>query len=265
MKKRVNIILSIIGILIALSYVVGIIVSLIFDTKETILWLARMATFGIAIYSAIKLNNKLKSKNNIDWANYHDLDTICGWLCFSSWCFLGMSILYIIFPINNYQSTYEPNNYSAAIVYFFISLFSFWSYISLILAKRNGLFLVRAYLISITSCLVMLQTILCTRIPDINLDSLLCATNWTSHDIFNNMIFPILGTLFVCSIIALCIKGLIISFRPHIVKLFKDSSISFLQILVILLLWVSIVAIRNTKITYTQTPQSNYPALNSSK
>lgn len=264
MKRIGNILLPIIVAIIGLSYVIGIIVSLIYDTKETLLWFAEMAIFGITIYSAIKLNDKLKSKNKIDWTNYHDLDVICGWLYFSSWFFLAMSIRGIIFPINNYQSTWEPNNYSSAVVFFLISLFSFWSYISLIMAKRNALFLLRAYLISITSFLIMLQTISCTKLPNINLNSLFYITNWSSQNIFN-IIFPILGTLFSCSIIALCIKGLIQSFKPHIVELFKDSSISYLQILVIILMWVGIVAIHNTKITYTETPQSNYPALNSSK
>lgn len=258
MKRVVKFILSIIGVIIGLSYVIVIIVSLIYDTKETLQWLIGMVAIGIVIFYLVKLNDKLKSKNKIDWGKYDDLDAIRVCLYVASLFSLIEAIVCPLFELH-----YVPIN--TIILFLIIFSYSFWAYISLTLAKRNALFILRAYLISITSLLVLRLTIICTESPNVNLDSLFYITNWSSQNIFFNKLSPILATLFICSIIALCIKGLIQSFKPHIVELFKDSSISYLQILVIILMWVGIVAMFNTQITFTETTQSNYPALNSSK
>lgn len=238
MKRIGKIIGTILLVLFCGLELFGLIIGLILNTKETISWLVVVAIIGIVIFVLIKLHNKLMSKNKIEWDKYRELNGICGWLCFASWFWLGVIIdgIYQDRAINSEQIIFLP-----------LLVFSFWTYFSLIFGKRNTLFLLRSYLISIASlfglCLITISGRFLEQINDNAID-----------------------TIFICSIIALCIKALIISFRPHIVELFKDSKIAYWQIFVIVLLWASTITLFNTDtITFTKETHSEYPALNTSK
>lgn len=258
-RKRIGvIILNIFFIIIGIYVICDIVYGLIFDTKETLISVVSTVIFIIMVIVAGRIHATFKCKDKIDWNKYPELESICGWLYFFSWLFLGVSINDFFSPINVIASTGEPI-YSTSASYFLLSIFSFWSYISLIMAKRNALFILRAYLISMASLLVMIQTVICSkRLPDLNLA---CVSSQTIEQI----IYFIIVFILISAIFALCIKGLIISFSSHIAELFKDLNFSYWQILVMILLWASIITVFNTNITFTKETQSDYPALNVSK
>ena len=244
-----------------LSFIGLIVKGLICDgVKETLIDAVKL----IIIYSlgctAIVIPCILQDKNKIDWKSNHDLLITSVWIYIASWSFLFITAMEIISPCIQIKSTGSPN-YSLALIYFIISIFSFWTYFSLILGKRNALFLLRSYFVLSISCYISCLIKFCTRlIPDIDISTFFSTLNFNSR-----FLSETLSLTMLCAIIALCIKGLIISFRPHIVELFKESKIRFFQIFIVTLLAAAIIAVFTTNITYTKTPAPEYPALNISK
>lgn len=257
--KYVGIVIAIILVLSGLVSIIWTTKRLIYNTKEELENLVGYVILAGFIALAIGLNLKLKSKNKIEWGKYPELNSICGWLCFTSWFCLAEAILG---GVMSYGVNDEIDwGCKFAISFSIISVLSFWTYLSLILGKRSSLFLLRLYLLSMAS-LLGLSMIVMKKIPDIDLGTIFYSRDF---GLPKDMLIAAIIIITICAIITLCIKGLIISFRTHIEELFKDGRISYWQILVIVLLWVSVIATYHTQFKLTKETHSDYPALNISK
>ena len=227
MKKIFKTIGSIVGFAIAIFFIFSLIYDLIFNTIDTLIRIGELVAFGIVVLGIIWLHLTLEEKNHIDWDNYPELRTICRWICFSSWLFFGFAILY---------------GYSISIIVTMLMLaaFSFWTYFSLILAKKNALFLLRSFLLIISIFLLWGTGNICRKSIEINFCS---PFDW-------NIFFDFVGIVFLGLIIALCIKGLILTFKSNINDLFKDYRISFVQIAIVTVILIGMIRMRNTTITF---------------
>lgn len=261
MKKIGKIVIIIILVLFGLVGIAVNIKGLIYDTKEWVKCLAGTGGLVGCMVLGMGLDYKLKSIKKIDWEKFRELNSICRWLCFTSWICLAEVILG---GVKGYGVNDDIDWSCKCVISFsIISVLSFWTYLSLILGKRSSLFLLRLYLISMVS-LLGLTLIECKNLPDIDLGTIFYSRDLSGLPEDIHFIITII-IITICAIITLCIKGLIISFRTHIEELFKDGRISYWQILVIVLLWASVIATYHTQFKLTKETHSDYPALNVSK
>lgn len=256
MKKILEIILLIgLGIYLIIFWL-GVIIGLINNPNETLLGLAGMGSIGFLMFGAIYLHQYIINKNKIDWDNNSDLKTMSGWLGVASWMLLGATLRCTFFSPFIDESTGENvSAYELATVFFILSVFSFWTYFSLLLAKRNMLFLLRSYLLSIASLLTLASiTIISKKTIDIELTTFWYDIDWNE----------IISQLFLLLIIALCIKGFILSFTPQIKEQFSCRP-SYLMITAVVIILFSVVGASKMNITSKNIQTSNYPAINSTK
>lgn len=253
MKKIFEVILLIgFGIYLIIFWL-GVIIGLINNPIDILLWFARLLPIGFLMFGGIYLHKYLIQKNKIDWNSNPDLKTMSGWLGVVSWIFL-VEIFMPLIDVFLYNSMVKPQ-YNVSIIFVVLSAFSFWTYFSLLLAKRNTLFLLRSYLFSIASLLTLLSiSIISKKIIDIELTTFWHHIGWKE----------IILQLFLLLIIALCIKGFILSFTPQFKERFNCRP-SYLMITAVVIIWFSVVGLSKINITYKNIQTSNYPAINSTK
>lgn len=250
MKKICRLLITSVIVLFSLFCLIGEVYGLINDTRNAIIGLCGTGTIGFAV----SLNNKLIKKKQIDWDSYPELENIVGWICFSSWAFLFEAIHAVIVPITISTSTHNPI-YSEAIVFLFLSIYSFWTYFSLLLGKGYSLWLLRSFLLCFISLFLFTIVGLPQKTIEIHFESLFNDFDWIWMCII----------IFGCMSMALVVKGFLLTFKTHIKNRFKDFSLSYIQIVIIVLLWLCILLMRNTNLTVPSAINPNYPALKSTK
>ena len=238
MKKFTKITIIIIVAIFAIFEIISVIYGLIYNTTETFIWLGGMTASCLTIYGCCWLHILLEKKQRINWMDYPELKIISRWICFSSWLFISLVMEFYIFNSHHLMYVYDLIIYSA---------FSFYTYFSLMFARKNALFLLRSYL-TITMIMILINTNkICQKPIEIIINN---------HLIFNNLC-NIFGLILVGLIIALCIKGLIITLKPKIRDLFKDYNVSYLQIVIVTLIFIGMIRMRNTIITFSNSENSS--------
>ncbi len=226
MKMTLKSIGKIALVLWALVVIVDIIYGLFVNTTDTLLGLCVMVGLGLLI----SLHVALKEKNYVEWKCYPELSNICIWLYISS---LFLLVIFII------SCALFTISFSLLI----LSAFSFWTYFSLILAKKNARFLLISYLLSLVIYLLLPIMKVGLNPIELHLNSI---CEW-------NNLFSILGVILWGLIIALCIQGLIITMNPKVKELFKDYNISYIKIAIVSMILISMIRMYNTTITLNPT------------
>lgn len=231
---------KIIEILLCLIIVGYFIYELIMHPLHTLINMGEGLGILLVLFGLIYLHLSLEDKNYIDWDNYKELTTLCRWLCLASWLF------FVLFIVECFS---YPTSFSFLLLIF--SAFSFWTYFSLILAKRNALFLVRSYLICNLFILLINFVDNCHKTIEIQLSTLVSFSS----------LFEIVDFISVGLLIALLVKGLLITFNTKVKDLFKGYRISYVSIAVITIFLTGFFRMRNTTITFNQPQETSQETL----
>lgn len=180
--------------------------------------------------------DRLIKMNKIDWDNHKDLKKISSALFNITVCFLfplSFSLFYFFIG----ESSYDLN------FIFLLTLFwiySGWVYVSYTLAKPNAILLLRSYTIFSFIGFGWLLFKFIKEIPsEIGLSSI---------SLSFDVVMQALSFIFLIGVLALTIKGIIISFSQNIRNGFTNQRIRYIDLLGICFIIASIVILWNLKI-----------------
>lgn len=197
-----------------LLVILSILFGLIYDTIDCIVMLTPSVLCVLGSY----LHNHLQKKNYMEWDKNTNLKEISYGIIF----FIGFLLFAILIDFREYL---KDNTENINFAIFPLLIFSVTAYLSFMLAKRNALFWIRAFFITIV-------TLLLIRTFDFALD---LGVEPISLDI----IYDFLSINFVICVISLGIKGLLITFQPEITALFPKIRYSFWPIYFSIFLWAA--------------------------
>lgn len=228
MKQVYKVILNVVLIIIGLFLAANFIYDLFTNTLETFVSIIFNVAFGAFIYLVVIIHDKLISKSPVEWNTHPALKSIVNGICIYSGFLSAILCVTILDYIKPNTLSVNSSIKQIAII-LIMSLFSWWTYLSIAYAKRSATILLRGF---------MIMNILYFGLPLIN--SVLNST----IDIYFSYWNSIETQIFVLTIVSICIKGLCTSFSKSWKEQFKNSNAPFIVICTIVAISYAIIRIR---------------------
>lgn len=229
MKRIITVILSIIKIILILDFI-GIFI-LIFtpNRSETLSFYLGLIGVGSIIYVGNLISVKLVRKQRVEWEAYPKLIPILDGLSVITSLLFG-TLFFALFNYFGFLPIFESSSIRVIAELLIGFSFSWWTSLSVAYVRKYATCLFRGYLIVFILCISL--GLITNILPSVYINS---SVNW-------NVVFDII--LFTL-IIATCIKGLSISFSNSWRALFKNQTVPFMLIWVIVAIFFSIIFIAN--------------------
>lgn len=244
--------------------VLGIIFGLINDTAQALILLGVIVLIAGLGWGAHTLHSFLLRKIKIDWDNYKDLKYVAKELVgITITITLGFLIILLLTFFSWWLPSYEEMGefvFIMLIIFLPPTIFSIWTYLALVFAKKNALLLIRTYFIFILFLEIF--------------SLFVCIILWYYNDIpfalNNNIVYLIIICVFY--VIARFIKAVIITFTAKYIKPLKNQQVRVIDIFLILILccfsYICLgryIYLGRLDIETQSTSNVEYPALNQSK